>query len=115
MERLEHRIWTMTLPRSFAARHNHRLGSCEGMLSVTFTGLSFRSKDHEWSWAYGDLVSLDRPDAVNFYIVTTDRDLMGILSNKRFTFRLEEIFSDDDWRFFQKNVLDKNAAPASRN
>lgn len=110
-ERLEHRIWTTTLPRSFTARHNHRIGGCEGVLSLTFAGLSFRSKDHEWAWAYGDLISLDRPDAVNFYVVTTDRDLLGILSKKRFTFRLEEVFSDDDWRFVQKTVLDRDPTP----
>ena len=114
-ERLEHRIWTMTLPRSFAARHNHRIGSCDGVLSLTYTGLSFRSNDHEWAWAYGELISLDRPDAVNLYIVTTDRDLLGILSNKRFTFRLEEVFTDDDWRFFRKTVLDRDPTPAPRN
>jgi serine/threonine-protein kinase len=113
--RLEHRIWTTTLPRSFAARHNHRIGSCEGVLSMTFTGLSFRSNDHEWAWAYGELISLDRPDEVNFYVVTSDRDLLGILSKKRFTFRLEEVFSDDDWRFFRKTVLERDPTPAPRN
>ena len=115
MERLEHRIWTTTLPRSFAARHNHRIGGCDGVLSLTYTGLSFRSNDHEWAWAYDKLIGLDRPDAVNFYVVTSDRDLLGILSNKRFTFRLEEVFSDDDWRFFRKTVLDRDPAPAPRN
>jgi eukaryotic-like serine/threonine-protein kinase len=115
MERIEHRIWTTTLPRSFAARHNHRIGGCDGVLSLTYTGLSFRSNDHEWAWAYDKLIGLDRPDAVNFYVVTSDRDLLGILSNKRFTFRLEEVFSDDDWRFFRKTVLDRDLTPGPRN
>ncbi len=114
-ERLEHRIWTATLPRSFAARHNHRIGGCDGVLSLTFTGLTYRSNDHEWSWAYDLLISLDRPDAVNLHVVTTDRDLLGILSNKRFTFRLKETFSDDDWRFFRKTVLEREPKPAARN
>jgi hypothetical protein len=110
MEKIEHRIWTMTLPRSFAARHNHRIGGCEGELSLTRTGLTFRSDDHDWSWQYDSLVSLDRPDAVNLNIVTSERDLMGLLSKKRYRFRLEAAFSDDDWRFFQKNVLGAEAA-----
>ena len=115
MERIEHRIWTKTLPRSFAARHNHRVGACDGILSLTYTGLSFRSDDHEWAWPYDELISLDRPDAVNFNVVTSDRDLMGILSKKRFKFRLEEVFSDDDWRFFRKTVLDRDQTPRTRN
>ncbi len=114
-ERLEHRIWTKTLPRNFAARHNHRIGSCEGVLSLTYTGLNFRSTDHEWAWLYEELVSIDRPDAVNFEVVTSDRDLMGILSKKRFKFRLEEFFSDDDWRFFRKIVLEREPTPARQN
>ncbi len=114
-ERLEHRIWTTTLPRSFAAKHNHRIGNCDGVLSLTFTGLSFRSNDHEWAWRYEELISIDRPDAVNFNVVTSDRDLMGILSKKRFKFRLEEVFSDDDWRFFRKTVLEGDPTPAPQN
>jgi hypothetical protein len=54
-ERLERRIWTTTLPKSVNARHNHRIGGCDGVLSLTFEGLSFRSNDHEWAWAYGEL------------------------------------------------------------
>jgi len=115
-ERLERRIWTTTLPKTFNARHNHRIGGCDGVLSLTFDGLSFRSSDHEWAWAYDELVSMDRPDAVNFNVVTSDRDLMGILSNKRFRFRLvEEVFSDTDWRFFQAAVRDRVPTPAPRN
>jgi serine/threonine-protein kinase len=114
-ERIEQRIWTTTLPRSFKARHNHRIGSCDGVLSLTFEGLSFRSNDHEWAWGYEALISMDRPDAVNFNVVTRDRDLMGILSNKRFRFRLEEVFSDVDWRFFEKAVRDQHPTPAPRN
>jgi serine/threonine protein kinase len=114
-ERLERRIWTATLPKTFVARHNHRIGSCEGVLSLTFEGMSFRSNDHEWAWAYDELISMDRPDAVNFNVVTRDRDLMGILSNKRFRFRLEEVFSDTDWRFFQMAVRDRVPTPAPRN
>jgi hypothetical protein len=115
-ERLERRIWTTTLPKSFDARHNHRMGSCDGVLSLTFEGLSFRSNDHEWAWAYDELMSMDRPDAVNFNVVTRDRDLMGILSNKRFRFRLlGEVFSDTDWRFFRAAVQDRVPAPAPPN
>jgi hypothetical protein len=109
MEKIEHRLWTMTLPRSFTARHNHRIGGCQGELSLTRTGLAFRSDDHDWSWQYDSLVSLDRPDAVNLNIVTSERDLMGLLSKKRYKFRLEVAFSDDDWRFFQRNVLGAEA------
>jgi hypothetical protein len=110
MEKIEHGMWTMTLPRSFTARHNHRMGGCEGELSVTRTGLTYRSNDHDWSWQYESLVSLDRPDAVNLNIVTSERDLMGLLSKKRYKFRLEVAFGDDDWRFFQRNVLGAEVA-----
>ncbi len=115
MDIVEHRIWTTTLPKLFSARHNHRVGSCQGNLLLTPTGLSFRSDDHEWAWVYDELISMDRPDAINFNIVTGDRDLLGILAKKRFKFQLRETFSEEDWRFFRETVQGRDPTPAPQN
>ena len=115
MEMVERQIWSTTLPKTFFARHNHRIGGCEGILLLTPSGLTFHSVDHEWAWVFDELISMERPNAVNFNILTGERDLLGILENKRFRFELREMFSEEDWRFFQKTFEGRDPTSAPQN
>ena len=88
-EELAQRFWERTLPLSFNVRHDHALGSCNGVLQLTSSGFFYRSKEHEWVWSFAEVTETERRDPSRLRIETT--------RHTSYNFRLEERPQDEDW------------------
>ena len=96
------RIWEEKLPLTFAARHKHRLGGCDGELSLTPLGVRYVSEDHDWAWSHEHVRVLERPDDETFFVETFEKDLIGLGKNKRYKFELDGGLSEDDWIRYER-------------
>jgi eukaryotic-like serine/threonine-protein kinase len=97
-------IWERSLPIVVAARHAHRLGSCEGEVSLAPIGVRFHSEDHDYAFAKADIRVLERPDDRTLVVETFEKDLLGLGKNKRYRFELETPLPDDDWVRYQRLI-----------
>jgi hypothetical protein len=86
---LTEQLWERKLPVVLTARHDHALGGCEGVLTLTKTGYGYRSKEHEWVWSFREVAETERRDANRLRIETRARS--------SFNFDLRDPLSDDDW------------------
>lgn len=97
-ERLERqlsdRFWERKLPLAFSARHDHALGGCDGVLTLTAQGYGYRSDEHEWSWRFQDVAETQRRDAERLRLETRE--------GKSYNFELREPLTDDDWSRYQR-------------
>jgi len=83
------RSWEKTLPLSYGVRHDHALGSCTGVLQLTSSGYSFRSKEHEWVLGFAEVAETERRGPGRLRIETT--------KHTSYNFELAERPSDADW------------------
>ncbi len=88
-EELAMRFWARTLPLAFDVRHDHALGSCNGVLQLTESGFSYRSQEHEWMWSFAEVAETERRDASRLRIETTKRT--------SYNFQLKKGPSEEDW------------------
>lgn len=88
-EELAERRWEKKLPIALNVRHDHALGGCDGVLSLTSNGFSYRSKEHEWVWSFAEVVETERRDPKRLRIETKAR--------ASFNFELRTALSDLDW------------------
>jgi Domain of unknown function (DUF4388) len=86
---IEERSWERKLPLALNVRHDHALGGCNGVLTLTSTGYTYRSKDHEWIWSFTEVAETERRAPNRLRIET--------LGHSSFNFELRESLSDDDW------------------
>ena len=91
---LSDRFWERKLPLVFSARHDHALGGCNGVLTLTSRGYGYRSDDHEWSWSFGEIGETDRRGARSLHLETT--------RGKSYKFELRDALSNDDWSRYQQ-------------
>ena len=96
------RMWAENLPLTFAARHNHRLGSCRGELNLTTLGVRYLSEDHDWAWSHVEIRILERPDANTLYVETFEKDVISLGKNKRYKFEPHGGLSDADWVRYER-------------
>lgn len=96
------RIWEEKLPLTFAARHNHRIGSCEGELNLTTLGVRYVSDAHDWAWSHDQIRVLERPDDETFFVETFEKDFVGLGKNKRYKFELDGGLSEEDWVRYER-------------
>ena len=96
------RIWAEKLPLLFEARHNHRIGGCNGELSLTTLGLRFVSEQHDWSWRHEDIRVLEQPDERTIFVETFEKDIIGLGKYKRYKFELADKLSHTDWNRYQR-------------
>lgn len=96
------RMWEETLPLTFAARHNHRLGSCRGELNLTTLGVRYASEDHDWAWNHKEIRVLERPDDDTLYVETFEKDVISLGKNKRYKFELDGKLSKADWARYER-------------
>ena len=96
------RMWAENLPLTFAARHNHRLGSCRGELNLTTLGVRYLSEDHDWAWSHDEIRILERPDANTLYVETFEKDVISLGKNKRYKFEPHGGLSDADWVRYER-------------
>ena len=88
-EELALRFWEGTLPLAFNVRHDHALGNCTGVLQLTSSGFSYRSKEHEWVWSFAEVTETERRDPSRLRIGTT--------GHTNYNFAFQERPSEDDW------------------
>jgi len=95
-------IWETRLPLVLGARHKHRLGRCEGELSLASLGVRFQSLDHDWAFRPEDIRVVERPAGTIFIVETFEKDTLSLGKNKRYRFDLETPLSDADWARYQR-------------
>jgi hypothetical protein len=95
-------IWKERLPLAVGARHNHRLGGCQGELSLAAIGIRFHSAEHDWAFAREDIRVLERPDPGTLFVETFEKDTLLLGKNKRYRFELETPLDDSDWARYQR-------------
>ncbi len=88
-EELAMRLWELTLPLVFNARHDHTLGNCTGVLQLTSGGFGYRSKEHEWVWSFAEVTEAERRDQSRLRIETK--------GHTSYNFELKERPNDEDW------------------
>lgn len=91
---LADRFWERQLPLVFSAEHDHALGGCSGVLTLTSRGYGYRSDKHEWFWSFGEVASTDRRGTRNLRIETN--------GGKSYNFELRDALSSDDWTRYQR-------------
>ena len=99
-------LWIKTLPISFEARHNHRIGGCEGELHLESWGIRYVSEEHgEWQWSPDEILEAKRKDEWNFEIVTSEKDLpVPVLGkSKKYKFKLLDApLEEQSWNRYQR-------------
>jgi serine/threonine protein kinase len=95
-------IWQTRLPLLLDARHKHRLGGCQGELSLASLGVRFQSPDHDWAFRPEDIRVMERPEATTFIVETFEKDTLSLGKNKRYRFDLQTPLSDSDWARYQR-------------
>jgi hypothetical protein len=95
-------IWERSLPLKFPARHRHRVGGCDGELSLASLGVRFESAEHELAFRPEDIRVMERPEKTEFFVETFEKDLLALGKNKRYRFELENPLGESDWVRYQR-------------
>ena len=96
------RCW-WDLPLSYRAKHNHRLGSCTGTLSLAASGIRYASKDHEWSWDFDAIRLMDRDGRRVLNVETYETGVLGLGKSKNYRFELlRHSLRDEDWMRYER-------------
>ena len=96
------RAWQARLPLALGARHDHRLGGCEGELSLAALGVRFDSDTHTWAWSFDEIRVLEHPDVFTIVLETYETDPLLFGKNKRYRFELYEPLSSSDWQRYER-------------
>lgn len=101
--KVDDELWKKNLPLSYSAKHNHRLGSCEGTLSLTTVGIRYSSKDHEWSWDFDSIRLMDRDGGRVLNVETYEANVLGLGKPKNYRFELlRNSLRDEDWTRYER-------------
>lgn len=93
-EDLANRLWQKTLPLAYSARHDHALGGCDGVLTLTARGLGYRSQAHDWFWSFSEVAVTERRDSRRLRIENTN--------GQSYNFELRDPLVSGDWDRYQK-------------
>ena len=78
------------LPIELAVKHDHRLGSCTGQLTLRDGSAEYRSKSHgAWQWPFAQIRSLDASGSWSLTLRTYEDDLLGLRGSKNYNFSLQ--------------------------
>jgi hypothetical protein len=97
---VEDQLWATRLPINLEARHNHRIGSCTGTLTLARWGVGFRSDEHGWQWPFDAIRIMEREDRTTLTIETYEKDLLGLGKPKRYRFELLTSLGNGAWTRF---------------
>lgn len=87
---------------SFRAKHNHRIGSCRGTLTLARWGIRFHSDAHAWDWSFEEIRLMERTDQRSLSIQTQEKDVLDLGRYKNYRFELQGSLSDEDWSRYQR-------------
>jgi serine/threonine protein kinase len=102
LARVNDEMWKERLPLSFRARHNHRIGNCNGTLTLEKWGIGFSSDDHQWLWKFGEIRMLERESRTVLNVETFETDVLGLGKPKNYRFELATPIRDEDWSRFER-------------
>ena len=91
-----------SLPIELSAKHDHRLGSCTGRLTLHRDGVDFASREHgTWRWPFEHTRAMDFRGAWGVHVETYEDDMLGLRSTKNYNFQLlgEPLDEDTGKRF----------------
>ncbi|MGH9388168.1 MAG: hypothetical protein ACRD1Z_01025, partial [Vicinamibacteria bacterium] len=78
------------LPIELAVKHDHRLGSCTGQLTLRDGSVEYRSKSHgSWQWPFAQIRSVDGRGSWGLTLQTYEDDLLGLRGSKNYNFSLQ--------------------------
>jgi len=78
------------LPIELAVKHDHRLGSCTGQLTLGDGFVEYRSKSHgSWQWPFAQIRSLDGRGSWGLALSTYEDDLLGLRGTKNYNFSVQ--------------------------
>jgi hypothetical protein len=100
LQQVEAQLWARdALPLEYRAKHNHRIGSCSGQLTIEADALAYRSRDHGlWRWGFDELEEMRRKNRRELELVTRENDALRLGSGKHYDFELQGATLDaDDW------------------
>jgi serine/threonine-protein kinase len=105
LAQVEDELWLQTvLPMVFQARHKHRLGSCEGTLTLDEEGVAFDSEKHgNWRWGFGEIREMERKEVAEIELRTGEKDVLRLGKAKKYVFELvDRGLSEEDWERYQR-------------
>jgi serine/threonine protein kinase len=93
------RLWMKTLPLTFTARHDHRIGGCSGRLLLTESGVEYRSKEHErLRLRFDEIRVMQREDSRRLHVEANERG-----EPKSYNFSLvDRPLGAQDWARYRK-------------
>jgi tetratricopeptide (TPR) repeat protein len=97
-------IWKKGLPMSFEAKHNHRIGSCTGTLTLAARGIRYSSKDHEWQWDFDEIRLLERDGRWILNLETHETEALSLGKPKNHKFEFRSPIRDEDWSRYRRLV-----------
>jgi hypothetical protein len=75
------------LPIELAVKHDHRIGSCTGQLTLGDGSVEYRSKSHgSWQWPFAQIRSVDARGSWGLALSTHEDDLLGLRGSKNYNF-----------------------------
>jgi len=78
------------LPIELAAKHDHRIGSCTGQLTLRDGAIEYRSKSHgSWHWPFAQVRSIEGRGSWGLTLQTYEDDLLGLRGSKNYNFSLQ--------------------------
>ena len=86
--------WKRKLPLAYSTRHDHALGGCDGVLTLTRRGIGYGSDDHQWFWNFPEIRVIDRRDARRLRLEAN--------SGESYNFELRDNLANDDWARYQR-------------
>ena len=92
----------LTLPIELDAKHDHRMGSCRGRLTLADGRIEYLSEKHgAWRWAFEQIVYLEGKDSRHLELKTGERDMLKLGGSKRYRFELAEPIDSETWSGFR--------------
>ena len=90
------------LPIDVSAKHDHRMGSCQGRLTLAEGRIEFVSEAHgAWRWAFDQIVYIERKDARHIMLKTEERDTLKLGGSKSYKFELGAPIGRETWNAFR--------------
>ena len=91
------------LPISVSAKHKHRVGSCEGRLTLADGQITYRSEKHgSWRWAFEQIVRMERKDSRHISLKTTEKETLRLGGSKNYSFELGAPISRETWSGYRR-------------
>jgi len=100
------------LPMEFSVRHNHRLGHCNGTLTLGDSGIQYVSRKHgTWAWDFDQIQSMHSSNEWRITLSTREDEMLGLVGSKRYVFELQSgPVEHQTWKRYERMFDAKRAA-----